>query len=215
MNSYVTLDSTWAPPADELLWDDLSAVASRWLRCIDSATSHQDPVGEQHWDAEELFAQTVIGLQRAASQVDGVAGSLGVTAWGVDVGLLDNNSELLAPIQHYRAAIPEAAQHLLHRLGAQDLFTRTGVLPQQINTVFRIREIVDSAGAAAKSDGVSALLIPDLVVCATDRCPHRGAIDRQHYGPSFPSHRHLGHGLVECCRSRRLGLPARHGQRPV
>ena len=117
---------------------------------------------KQHWDAEELFAQTVIGLQRAAAQVDGAAGSLGVTAWGVDVGLLNNNNELLAPIQHYRAASPEAAQHLLHRLGAEELFTRTGVLPQQINTVFRIREIVDSAGAAAKQDGVRALLIPDL-----------------------------------------------------
>ena len=117
---------------------------------------------EQHWVAEELFAQTVVGLERAAVQLDGAAGSLGVTAWGVDVGLVDNNNELLAPIQHYRAASPEAAQHLLHRLGAEELFTRTGVLPQHINTVFRISEIVDSAGAAARSEGVRALLVPDL-----------------------------------------------------
>ena len=117
---------------------------------------------EQQWDAGELFAQTVIGLQRAAAQVDGAARSLGVTAWGVDVGLLDNDDKLLAPIQHYRAASPEAAQHLLHHLGAEDLFACTGVLPQQINTVFRIREIVDSVGAATKQEGVRALLIPDL-----------------------------------------------------
>ena len=117
---------------------------------------------EQHWVAEELFAQTVVGLERAAVQLDGAAGSLGVTAWGVDVGLVDNNNELLAPIQHYRAASPEAAQHLLHRLGAEGLFTRTGVLPQHINTVFRISEILDSAGAAARSEGVRALLVPDL-----------------------------------------------------
>jgi rhamnulokinase len=69
---------------------------------------------------------------------------------------------LLAPIQHYRAALPEAAQPLLHRLGAEELFTRTGVLPQHINTVFRIRTIVDSAGAAARSEDVRALLVPDL-----------------------------------------------------
>ena len=117
---------------------------------------------EQHWVAEELFAQTVVGLERAAVQLDGAAGSLGVTAWGVDVGLVDNNNKLLAPIQHYRAASPEAAQHLLHRLGAEGLFTRTGVLPQHINTVFRISEILDSAGAAARSEGVRALLVPDL-----------------------------------------------------
>jgi rhamnulokinase len=117
---------------------------------------------EKHWDAEELFAQTVVGLQRAAAQLDGAADSLGVTAWGVDVGLVDNDNKLLAPIQHYRAASPEAAQALLDRLGAEELFTRTGVLPQDINTVFRIREIVDAAGAAARSPDVRALLVPDL-----------------------------------------------------
>jgi rhamnulokinase len=135
---------------------------------LDVAEVHRfpnEPVGsgrEQHWDAEELFAQTVIGLQRAAAQVDGAAGGIGVTAWGVDVGLVDNDNKLLAPIQHYRAAGPEAAQPLLHRLGAEELFTRTGVLPQPINTVFRIRKIVESVGAAARSDDVRALLVPDL-----------------------------------------------------
>ena len=54
-----------------------------------------EPAGsgpELHWDADELFAQTVIGLQRAAAQLDGAASSMGVTAWGVDVGLLDNHN---------------------------------------------------------------------------------------------------------------------------
>jgi rhamnulokinase len=104
-----------------------------------------------HWDAEKLFAQTVVGLQRAAAQLDGVASSLGVTAWGVDVGLLNNDNKLLAPIQHYRAAGSETAQLLIKRLGAAELFTRSGVLPQPINTVFRIRDIVESAGPAARS----------------------------------------------------------------
>ncbi|HJQ88434.1 MAG TPA: FGGY-family carbohydrate kinase [Propionibacteriaceae bacterium] len=117
---------------------------------------------DQQWDAEELFTQTLVGLQNAAVQADGAASSMGVTAWGVDLGLLGNDNMLLAPIQHYRAADPEAAQPLLHRLGAEELFARTGVLPQHINTVFRIREILDSAGAAAKSEGVRALLVPDL-----------------------------------------------------
>jgi rhamnulokinase len=124
-----------------------------------------EPAGsgrDQHWDAEELFAQTLVGLQRAAAQLDGAADGIGVTAWGVDVGLLGKDNKLLAPIQHYRAAAPEAAQPLLHRLGAEGLFGCTGVLPQHINTVFRIREILDSAGPAAKSEGVRALLVPDL-----------------------------------------------------
>jgi rhamnulokinase len=132
---------------------------------LDVAEVHRfrnEPSGsgrKQLWDAEELFAQTVIGLRRAAAELDGDAGSIGVTAWGVDVGLLDGDNNLLAPIQHYRAASPEAAQALLDRLGAEELFASTGVLPQQINTVFRIREILDSA---AISEGVRALLVADL-----------------------------------------------------
>ena len=124
-----------------------------------------EPAGsgrEQHWDAEELFAQTIIGLRRAAAQLDGAAASMGVTAWGVDFGLLDNNDKLLVPVQHYRAAGSDGARALLDRFGAEELYARTGVLPQHINTVFRIRKIVDSAGAAAAAEGVRALLMPDL-----------------------------------------------------
>jgi rhamnulokinase len=160
MNSYVTVD--------------LGATSGRVvvgrlergrLEVIEMYRFRNEPSGsgrEQHWNAEELFAQTIVGLQRAAAQLDGAAAGMGVTAWGVDVGLLDNNNKLLAPLQHYRAAGPEASQHLLDRLGAEELFARTGVLPQHINTVFRIRKIVDSAGAATKSEGVRALLVPDL-----------------------------------------------------
>ena len=160
MNSYVTVD--------------LGATSGRVvvgrlergrIEVVEVHRFRNEPSGsgrEQHWNAEELFAQTVIGLQRAAAQLDGAVGSMGVTAWGVDVGLVDNDNKLLAPIQHYRAAGPEASQPLLDRLGAEELFARTGVLPQHINTVFRIRKIVDSAGAATKSEGVRALLVPDL-----------------------------------------------------
>jgi rhamnulokinase len=135
---------------------------------LDVAEVHRfrnEPSGsgrEQRWDAEELFAQTVIGLRLAADRLDGAAASMGVTAWGVDVGLLDTDNKLLAPIQHYRAAPPEATRALLDRLGAEELFVRTGVLPQQINTVFRIRKILDSAGPATASEGVRALLVADL-----------------------------------------------------
>jgi rhamnulokinase len=135
---------------------------------LDVAEVHRfrnEPSGsgrERHWNAEELFAQTVVGLQLAAARLDGAASGMGVTAWGVDVGLLGNDNKLLAPIQHYRAAGPETAQPLLDRVGSEELFTRTGVLPQHINTVFRIRAILDSAGSAAKSEGVRALLVPDL-----------------------------------------------------
>ena len=110
----------------------------------------------------------------------------------MDVGLLDNDDRLLAPIQHYRAATPELAQPLLDRLGAQELFTRTGVLPQHINTVFRIRQIVDSAGAAALSEGVRALLVPDLWCALLTGVPHSGAVHSQAGRASSPSEQTRG-----------------------
>jgi len=160
MNSYVTVDlgaTTGRVVVGRLERGRLEVAEVHRFRNEPSGSGR-----ERHWDVEQLFAQTVIGLQRAVARLDGAASSVGVTAWGVDVGLLDNNNELLAPIQHYRAALPDDAESLLHRLGAEELFTRTGVLPQHINTVFRIRTIVDSAGAAAGSEGVRALLVPDL-----------------------------------------------------
>jgi rhamnulokinase len=77
---------------------------------LDVAEVHRfrnEPSGsgrKQHWDTDALMAQTVTGLRRAAAELDGAAGSIGVTAWGVDVGVLDEDNQLLAPIQHYRAA---------------------------------------------------------------------------------------------------------------
>jgi rhamnulokinase len=116
----------------------------------------------RHWDAERLFAQTITGLHIAATRWDQSAASIGVTAWGVDIGLLDEDDKLLAPLQHYRAATREDMRSLLDLIEAEELFTRTGVLPQQINTVCRIRRIVESVRAKATLDGVTALLVPDL-----------------------------------------------------
>jgi rhamnulokinase len=117
---------------------------------------------DRHWDAEELFAQTITGLQHAATRCDNRVAGIGVTAWGVDIGLLNGDGKLLAPIQHYRASAPEDMHAVLGSIEAQELFTRTGVLPQQINTIFRIRGIVERARAVATLDGVTALLVPDV-----------------------------------------------------
>jgi rhamnulokinase len=160
MSSYVTVDlgaTSGRVLVGRLERDRLEIAEVHRFRNEPSGSGPQ-----QHWDADQLFAQTVVGLQRAATQLDGAASSMGVTAWGVDVGLLDNLNKLVAPIQHYRAADPQDARHLLHQLGAEELFARSGVLPQHINTVFRIGKILDSAGSAARSEDVRALLVPDL-----------------------------------------------------
>jgi rhamnulokinase len=128
-----------------------------------------EPVGfgrQRHWDVDELFAQTLTGLRKAAALLPADAStSVGVTAWGVDVGVLGADGSLLAPVQHYRAADPEGGRALLQRFGGEQLFRRTGVLPQRINTLFRLHDAVGAASASAGTgtlDGATALLVPDL-----------------------------------------------------
>jgi rhamnulokinase len=112
------------------------------------------------WDVDALLEETVAGLRQAAvACADERVAAVGVTAWGVDVGLLGPDGALAAPVRHYRSADPDGARALLDRFGEQELYARTGVLPQAINTVFRLREIVDEAAAG---EGTTALLIPDL-----------------------------------------------------
>ncbi|MGY1692767.1 rhamnulokinase [Geodermatophilus sp. SYSU D01105] len=128
-----------------------------------------EPAGsgrQQHWDVDDLLDQTLAGLRRAAALLPAdVDPSVGVTAWGVDVGVLGADGGLLAPVQHYRAADPRAGRALLERFGGDGLFRRTGVLPQRINTLFRLRAAVDAAATGSGADvldGATALLVPDL-----------------------------------------------------
>lgn len=114
------------------------------------------------WDVEELFAQTLVGLGHAARQAPGPVAGVGVTAWGVDAGVLGADGRLRGPVPHYRSAAPDGADDLLARLGGTDLYARTGVLPQPMNTVFRLRRLVDGASSGGPRDDVTVLLVPDL-----------------------------------------------------
>src|SRR5262249_60913973 len=55
-----------------------------------------------HWNLPELFAQTLIGLARAAEMAP--LSGVGIDAWGVDYALLDPHRRLLGLPFHYRDA---------------------------------------------------------------------------------------------------------------
>lgn len=116
------------------------------------------------WDVDGLLTQTLLGLRRAGEHPAGHrVAAIGVTAWGVDVGVLDGDDRLVGPVPHYRSADPADAAALLDRVPAAELFECTGVLPQPMNTVFRLRRTVDAAVALRGSaDGLTVLAVPDL-----------------------------------------------------
>jgi rhamnulokinase len=110
------------------------------------------------WDVAALFEATLEGLAAgidAGGRLDGIAAS----TWGVDYGLVDDEGRLLEPPGHYRSADRAAREHVLRAIPAAELFARTGVLPQPINTVFRLGERLSRLRLR---DGTTALLMPDL-----------------------------------------------------
>jgi rhamnulokinase len=110
------------------------------------------------WDVAALFEATLTGLAAGVDQderLDGIATS----TWGVDYGLVDDAGRLLEPPGHYRSADRAAREQVLRAVPAEELFARTGVLPQPINTVFRLGERLSRLRLR---DGTTALLMPDL-----------------------------------------------------
>jgi rhamnulokinase len=119
------------------------------------------PLGEGaalRWDVDALFDATLAGLEAGCVRgrpPDGIA----VSAWGVDFGLVDAEGRLLEAPAHYRSASPAARDRFLRDIAAEELFLRTGVGPNQINTLFRLGDI---ARRLSPPEGTTALLMPDL-----------------------------------------------------
>ncbi len=59
-----------------------------------------DDRGVLRWDWDRLLAELDVGLDRALAI--GSVASIGIDAWGVDYGLLDQHGELLEPPISYR-----------------------------------------------------------------------------------------------------------------
>jgi rhamnulokinase len=110
------------------------------------------------WDVAGLFEATLAGLAAGIDLGGGLDG-IATSTWGVDYGLVDDDGRLLEPPGHYRSADRAARERVLHAVPAEELFARTGVLPQPINTVFRLGERL---ARLRLREGTTALLMPDL-----------------------------------------------------
>jgi rhamnulokinase len=117
--------------------------------------------GTLHWDVLRLYGDVLDGL-RAAGR-DAAVDSVAVDSWAVDFGLLDRAGRLVQNPVHYRdSRRASAVAGVYARVAPRELYYRTGIQLQPINTLFEL------AAMAAESDPVLAaaerlLLIPDLV----------------------------------------------------
>lgn len=114
------------------------------------------------WDAEALFGEIVAGLARAVSllserglQLDGI----GIDTWGVDYALLDRDSGHVGAVTHYLGSDPAGPARAAAFVPEERAYAITGVLPQHINTAYRLRDEAETDRAAR-----TVLLTADLWV---------------------------------------------------
>ena len=82
--------------------------------------------GTLHWDILRLYGEILAGLRAAAGEFE--LASLGIDSWGVDYGLFDAAGVLLGNPVHYRdARTAGAAERVLARVTAEDMYQVTGV----------------------------------------------------------------------------------------
>ena len=112
-----------------------------------------------HWDILRLFDEIKTGLCKAGSNVP--LNGLGLDTWGVDFALLDRDDQLIGNPFHYRDprtnGVFDRAFALVDR---EDIFERTGIQFMQINSLFQLFVMRESAALEAAR---TFLMVPDLL----------------------------------------------------
>lgn len=94
---------------------------------------------ELYWDFLRLFYKLKQGIRKGAEGMAGRIKSIAVDTWGVDYGLIDGAGRLRSNPRHYRdARHAKSMNDVLEIVSEQQLYVMSGVLPQQINTIFQL-----------------------------------------------------------------------------
>jgi len=150
-----------------------------------------------HWDLPQLFAEALLGL-RAAGPLDGV----GVDAWGVDYGLLDDRGRLLGLPYHYRdGRTAPMVERAFSRVGQAELYATAGIQTLPINTVF---QLLADEGSPALAAADRLALVPDLLAHWLSGEVANECTNASTTGLLDARSGDWAHGLIG-----RLGLPAR------
>ena len=116
--------------------------------------------GSMYWDILRLFHECKQGILKADAL--GGADAMGIDTWGVDVGFLGKNGQLLANPYHYRDAHTASAVEELEKvLPKKELYAKTGLAFQKFNTLCQL-VVMKNNGNLALKNADKMLFIPDL-----------------------------------------------------
>jgi len=98
-----------------------------------------------HWDVQSLWSELKSGISASVLKFAGTLEGIGVDAWGVDFGLLDEDDTLLATPFHYRDNRTDGMMdEAFRRMPRETIFEHTGVQFMQINTLYQLLAMVTS-----------------------------------------------------------------------
>ncbi|WP_434750930.1 rhamnulokinase [Paenibacillus amylolyticus] len=117
---------------------------------------------EMYWDFLRLFHELKQGILKGTEGITTQVQSIAVDTWGVDYGLIDGEGRLRRNPRHYRdARHAKSMNDVLAMVSEQELYSMSGVLPQQINTIFQLFGHLKDSTADADAD-TRLLFMPDL-----------------------------------------------------
>ncbi len=133
------------------------------------------------WDFETLLTEVRTGIEKA-----GEFDSVGFDTWGVDFGLLDRNGRLLSRPVHYRdARTAGTVEQVLRKIGAEELYRKTGNQIMAINTMFQLLALKEQQPKVLEQ-AKTLLFMPDLFaysLCGKAACERSIASTSQMLDP--------------------------------
>lgn len=94
--------------------------------------------GHDCWDIDHLWQGILDGL-KACKALGKIPATVGIDTWAVDFVLLDQNGRMVGDAVAYRDSRTEGADQLVEaKIGAADLYARTGIQKQNFNTIYQL-----------------------------------------------------------------------------
>lgn len=153
------------------------------------------------WDVDNIFKE----ISKAIEKADAIGfDAVSVDTWGVDFALLDGDGGFVQKPVHYRDSRTDGMPELIRKsISDEELFTRTGIAQQNINTIYQLAAIKSRTPELLKKAN-HLLMMPDLI------CHYLTGEYRNEYteatttGLVDPKTRNWDWELIE-----KLGLPKR------
>lgn len=116
--------------------------------------------GHDCWDMDNLWQGILDGL-KACKALSKVPATVGIDTWAVDFVLLDRDGQPVGDAVAYRDSRTEGADRLVEeKIGAADLYARTGIQKQSFNTIYQLAALQKEHPEQLEA-AHSLLMIPD------------------------------------------------------